>query len=201
MANIRKGMTVVDVGANLGYYTRLLSALVGSTGHVYAFEPDEENFAYLERNVRGLANVHIYKMAVSDTVGKVTFYHVRDMTGTHTTLPVSGADEYEVEATSLDQFMKSHAIHRIDALKIDVEGAEPQVFRGMKMLLSQKAPPLVVFEYTPAILEGFLQELQKEHQLWALNPRGSRIPLDQLTFKKGKTFFANVVLFDDKARA
>ncbi len=195
--HIQKGSVVIDIGANLGYYTRLFSKLVGPTGHVYSFEPDTENWKYLEHNVRGISNVHAFNMAVTDKVGMIDFYHVIGATGTHTTLQVSGSEKRTVPSVSLDDFIAKNNIDNVAAVKIDVEGAEPAVFQGMDVLLKQKPYPLIVFEYTPDVEQGFLEKLQKQHKLHAIKQDGSMMSIRGLTFRKGKRLFANVALFDD----
>ena len=69
---VRSGDTVIDIGANVGYYTLLFSELVGETGRVIAFEPDPNNFALLERNVlgNGCRNVTLVPKAVAATTGR-----------------------------------------------------------------------------------------------------------------------------------
>jgi predicted methyltransferase len=72
---IREGMTVFDLGAHVGYYTLLAAEQVGVTGHVFAFEPDPENYAVLIKNVElnGYKNVTFINMAISDMSGIETF--------------------------------------------------------------------------------------------------------------------------------
>ena len=69
--NLKEGMRVVDVGANIGYYTTLFSRLVGTTGSVIAFEPDPTNFSLLEKNCKanGCRNVRLEQLALSDKNG------------------------------------------------------------------------------------------------------------------------------------
>ncbi len=196
--HIRKGMIVIDVGANIGYYTRLFSNLVGPTGQVYAFEPDAENWKYLVHNVRNIENIKIFNMAVTDKVGTVDFYHVIGATGIHTILQVPDSEKRIVPSVSLDYFISNNEIAQVAVVKIDVEGAEPLVFQGMKNLLKgNNKSPMVVFEYTPDVTKGFLEELQKTHKLYAINLKGSLESIQKLIFKKGKRLFANVVLFDN----
>lgn len=165
--NIMTGMTVVDVGANLGYFTRLASSLVGPTGNVYAFEPDADNFLLLKKNTEHLKNVHIIQSAVSDTEGTVTLYLSNKM-GMHSLLEKNGSGRsVTVPCTTLDQLYKKTDIHFI---KIDVEGAEGAVFRGMEKLLESK--PIIVFEYNPWDSKGLVDELEKFHSIFKILPSG-----------------------------
>ena len=74
---IRKGAIVLDIGANIGFYTKILSELVGDNGKVYAFEPDKTNFGYLMKNAGHLKNVVFINKAVSDKTGKITTIQVK----------------------------------------------------------------------------------------------------------------------------
>lgn len=80
---LRPGMTVVDVGAHIGYYTRLFARLVGPHGKVYAFEPHPDNFAILQRNVRKFKNVVPVQAAVLDKEGEISLYESSIGTASH----------------------------------------------------------------------------------------------------------------------
>ncbi|PIS06083.1 MAG: hypothetical protein COT80_02605 [Candidatus Buchananbacteria bacterium CG10_big_fil_rev_8_21_14_0_10_33_19] len=189
--NIKPGMVVVDVGANIGYYTRLLSRLVGEEGTVYAFEADVENFSILQKNTRHLKNVYVYNTAVSDKVGQVSFYHIIGATGTHSLLPSENSEERKVPSISLDSFFANKE-DKPELIKVDVEGAEPSVFKGMQKVL--KSCPTVIFEYQPKENTPFLESIIKQYTVCAINSFGSLVPFSQLVFRKGKQLYANVVL-------
>ncbi|MEK7113928.1 MAG: FkbM family methyltransferase [Patescibacteria group bacterium] len=188
---ITPGMTVVDVGANLGYFTRLAASLVGPTGSVYAFEPDEENFLLLKKNTEHLTNVHTIRSAVSDTEGAVTFYLSNKM-GMHSLLEKNGSGRsVTVPSTTLDRLYEKTDIHFV---KIDVEGAEESVFHGMKKLLSRK--PIIVFEYNPWDSKALVDELEKSHAIFKILRGGmlerTMTEASRLDGKKG----TNLVLMD-----
>jgi FkbM family methyltransferase len=127
-------MTLVDVGAFCGYYTLLFSHLTGPLGRVVAFEPHPTTFGYLARTVdrNGCSNVEIANVAAAAACGPVHLVLHRwpdhhwvaasDRVG-HATIPVP--------AVSLDDFFRQGGWPRIDLVKIDVEGAEDSVLRGM----------------------------------------------------------------------
>ena len=164
---ITPGMTVVDVGANLGYFTRLTASLVGPTGAVYAFEPDADNFLLLKENTKQFQNVRLIQNAVSDKEGMVTFYLSPKM-GMHSLLKKRGSGRsVTVPSTTLDRLYGETDIHFV---KIDVEGAEKLVFLGMKKLLSRK--PIVVFEYNPLDSKALVDELEKSHPIFKILPGG-----------------------------
>jgi FkbM family methyltransferase len=191
---IKPGMTVIDVGANIGYYTRLLSGLVGPTGKVYAFEPDEENWDFLVRNTKEYPNIHILKQAVSDHSGEIHFYHVRGSTGTHSILPTDDAELRTVESVSIDDFLRQNGIERLHAIKIDVEGAEEGVFQGMAGVLNSPHAPMVVFEYTPDTSKEFVASLGRRYDVRAISHDGLLVPFSDIQYKMGKREYANVVI-------
>jgi FkbM family methyltransferase len=145
------GMTAVDVGANLGYYTLLFAEMVGPNGQVYAFEPVPYNASLLNRSVHanGYTNVIAVAKSVSNATGATTLHLNAGNFGNHTI--VSGINapsdgEVVVDTLSLDGFFD--ASQRIDFMKIDVEGAEGLVAQGAGRLLAQ-TPARIVMEFWP----------------------------------------------------
>jgi FkbM family methyltransferase len=140
--NLKKGMCFIDVGASLGYYTVIASKVVGTQGMVYAFELDEFNYSVLQKNleINKCTNVKAYHTAVSDAKGKVRYVRETDSASpwhhlTYSYVVPKGNNIVTVDCISLDEFCtKANVIPNI--VKIDVEGAELEVFNGMKRLLS-----------------------------------------------------------------
>lgn len=136
-----KDMTIVDVGANIGYYTLMAAKLVGDKGEVFAFEPEPENYALLVRNIElnNYKNVIPVKKAVSSKTGKADLFLNRE-TGAHGFLPdregVIGMTT--VETISLDEYFKGRE-SPIDIIKIDAEGAELAVLQGMQNIIRNNA--------------------------------------------------------------
>jgi FkbM family methyltransferase len=151
--NIKEGDVVFDVGANLGYYTLLFARLVGSTGVVYAFEPDPEIFEILKSNVEknGYDNVILYNVAVSDVVGETEFHIAFRHNQSSLIKSDFTIDTIRVPTITLDS-LKIYP----DFVKIDVEGAEYKVLCGMDGLLNLK-DIVVVLEYVPKV-KGFNSE-------------------------------------------
>ncbi len=174
--HIRKGMVVVDVGANVGYFTRLFSKLVGPEGKVYAFEPDAEAFEFLSFNTAHLSNVQIFPYAVSDSEGEARFYHIPRATSSHTLIPTENAEESVVKTVSLDSLIPEH----IDMIKIDIEGAEDKVFRGMKKHLEN--PLVAVFEYTVGEGETLTEELKNKGTILAISNTGDLEPFSEISY-------------------
>lgn len=153
------GGVAVDVGANIGYFTLLAAALVGPAGRVVAVEAHPALFGLLRRNVvmnghRSTATLH--NAAAWSSPGRLSF-HQRVGYASNSSLATAGPaglgelgdteETVEVEAVALDTVL-AH-LERIDVLKVDVEGAEVQAFRGMAATLSGHPGMKIVFEWSP----------------------------------------------------
>jgi FkbM family methyltransferase len=148
------GMTFVDVGANIGYFSLLAGRIVGETGAVVAIEPGERNCVLLHRSaVRNrLRNIRLHPCAISDR-RETLVYLPQGSNGTITGLPGDGevpSGGRLVPATTLDDLVAS--LDRVDVIKIDVEGAEARVLRSAAATL-ERHRPLVVSEFSPLLLE------------------------------------------------
>ncbi len=136
---VHPGDNVIDIGANIGLYTRALSELVGSKGQVYSVEPVPSTFEILQSNVTRLAlgNVRLVNIAVSSSPGTVTmeipeykeggenFYEAKVIEKAAST----AANLVEVETTTMDHLF-SDPDTRFSFVKCDVEGHEPSVLEG-----------------------------------------------------------------------
>jgi FkbM family methyltransferase len=155
---LRPGMVVFDCGAHVGEYTLMFSRLVGPDGAVYAFEPDPRVFEMLEWNVRSnaMTNVTTAQAALSSASGRAEYAVHPD--ATCSSLAEFGDARGDVEivdvpTTSLDDYAHEQGLVRVDALKIDVEGAEGAVLAGAAGLLADKRPALVFVECHSAAAE------------------------------------------------
>ena len=156
---LRPGMTVIDIGANMGYYSLVAARVVGMQGHVYAFEPDPQNFSLLARNreENKLWNIEVSPFAVSNKHEKRTFFRDRHNSGGHTfcqkNLPTFEAGSLEIEAITLDYFLRDKGNPRVDWIKMDVQGAEGLVIDGAIETLKQPGIHLLM-EFWP---EGLMR--------------------------------------------
>jgi FkbM family methyltransferase len=149
---IKPGMTVYDVGANVGYVTLMLAKLTGSQGRVYAFEALPDNVERLRRNVElnGFNDrVSIFSGAVAVGVGEVKFL-VHSSGGMGKAAGSAGRDEqYQreiiVPSTSLDEFVYTQGNPPPQAVKMDIEGGEVMALPGMRRVLAE-ARPLMLME-------------------------------------------------------
>lgn len=155
-----KGDCVLDIGANIGYYSVLAAKKVGETGRVFAFEPDKNNFISLEENLKlnGLTNVKSEAVAVGDYEGFSDLYvntkhrgrssFVKNFNETSDTL------SYKVALSTLDEYAKKNNIKNIDVLKIDVEGYEIPVLKGGINTLKASLGTKMFVECNPESLKG-----------------------------------------------
>ena len=149
---IQPGDTVLDIGANIGYYTSIASRLVGSQGKVYAFEPKRRNFEILEWNATNsdAGNIVCINQAIANYTGETTLYLSPENLGHHSFLGSINFDEtHTIAVTSADEYFLENP-DKIDFVKIDVEGAEQAVLEGMQNILRTNAERIkVVMEFWP----------------------------------------------------
>lgn len=158
-AHLRPGMTVLDIGAHVGYYTVLAGRLVGPRGLVVAFEPSPRNFELLLANVwrNGLTNVVCLPWAASDRSGFASLHLARANTGDHRIYPLDEPREtVPVRAAALDDVATLKP--PVDVVKIDVQGAEEAVVRGAERLLAASPDVLATVEFGPRELTAFGSE-------------------------------------------
>jgi FkbM family methyltransferase len=153
---VSEGDTVVDVGACLGLFTLLAARKSGPDGRVLAVEAHPETYGFLVENIaaNGFAErVEAVQRAASDRVGVVRFF-LDDTTASSSGMYASSgsAREIAVESSPIDDLVA--APNRLAAVKIDAEGAEVQVLRGMREILRRAPARLRLFaECNPELLE------------------------------------------------
>lgn len=175
---VRRGMTVVDVGAHIGYYTTQFSDLVGSSGRVIAFEPHPYNFQLLQHNVSGKNNVTLLKNAASDREETVTLFddmpdtggpslrrddnraeQVKNLSSSHElaprAAPTPSASRFEIAAVRIDDALASLGVDAVNVVKMDIEGAEMGALLGMEGVLRASAAMDIVLELYPAAMKPF----------------------------------------------
>jgi FkbM family methyltransferase len=159
---VKPGMTVVDGGAHVGYFTVALSKMVGPRGRVLAFEMNPPTLRRLRHNVRRLRNVEVISAALGASDDCGTMYQSPGLTSSASvtdTKPGLHAAQ-SVQIRSLGSVLKERGIQRVDFLKLDIEGNEPTVVRSLS------GPVATIFEVKRYILqaggetpEGLLSEL------------------------------------------
>jgi FkbM family methyltransferase len=151
---LREGMVVIDVGAHVGIYTMLSSALVGETGKVYGFEPTPSTYEVLKKNSEKLTNVHIENVAVAAEVGTTSFLDYGPGYGAYNTASTAGGQGLSKEAknitvptTTLDTYCRENGVSPT-LIKLDAEGFESAILKGSRLILQQnnRRRPLIILE-------------------------------------------------------
>jgi FkbM family methyltransferase len=136
---ISPGTCVVDGGAHIGLYTIAAAILLNGDGMVISFEPDPRNFVMLERNVvlNGFQRiVRTEQLAISGSECVANLYCSPTISTRSSLLQAESDAGISVNCTSLDQYVVSNGIRRVEVLKLDLEGAEPTCVGGMRKTLS-----------------------------------------------------------------
>ena len=141
---LEAGDVCLDVGANLGYLTRLMAKMAGRHGAVHAYEPNPAAFRLLQANTHDLPQTTLHPLAVGDREGRATFSITTNGTTSSIGTQVAAKQTIEVQLNTLDN-LAGH-LQRIDFVKIDVEGFEFNVMRG-GMSLIKNHMPLIYFEF------------------------------------------------------
>jgi FkbM family methyltransferase len=144
--NVKQGMVVIDVGANVGSYALFLARLVGPTGRVVAIEADPDIATLLVANMRenNLAQASVLQGAAYRQAGTIRLGRAAASTS-YSGLYYEGAAEWvDVPAFTLDSVARSEGLTRLDLVKIDAEGAEDDVIDGMSDLLGTLRPDILV---------------------------------------------------------
>jgi FkbM family methyltransferase len=154
---VTPGMVIFDVGANIGFYTRLFADLVGPTGRVHSFEPDPLSFGILKHRTARRLNVTAIQAAVDDHTGNITLFCNRSNRAdnrVHASLGEETAEAVEVPLTTLDAYCEAHCIDHIDAVKMDIQGAEVAALHGFRRTLERTKPRWLMIEFSPEHLRA-----------------------------------------------
>lgn len=154
---LREGDVVCDIGANVGLYSLMAAARVGASGHVYAFEPLAANFASLVENIRRndfCGRITPLSLALTDEPGVFPFHYMSLDAGSSGSQLHEAVDDDEEAyvplvtemkyGASLDALLDAGAIRTPDFVKIDVDGNEARILRGMRGLLNGPRRPRLI---------------------------------------------------------
>jgi FkbM family methyltransferase len=151
---IRPGMTVIDAGAHVGYFTRLFAELVGPHGKVYAFEPNPHTFALLKKNTERLSNAVLINKGLSRESGQSRLFLNEHEFADSLFQQNDALSSIHIEVISMDEFWQQLGRPYVDFIKMDVEGAEPDILKGATQLLSCQKGLGLVTEFRPVSLEA-----------------------------------------------
>jgi FkbM family methyltransferase len=165
---LQPGWHCIDVGANHGYYTVLMGGIVGKTGRVVALEPNPRLAELVKRTIAAndfQNQITVLTEAVSETAGETLKLVIPQGFGMNASLvrnAIASDEIIEVQTTTLDQLTASW--EKVDFLKIDAEGAEEMIWRGMQSTLRQHPHLTIVLEFNDqrsADPKGFLSLIQQ----------------------------------------
>jgi FkbM family methyltransferase len=153
---IKNGNVVVDIGANIGYYTLIFANLVGKEGKVFAFEPSPDNFALLQKNIEinNYQNVKLEQIAVSNKSGKTKLYLTVNPGDNRIYDLHDNSNSLEVVTIRMDDYFSSYD-GKIDFIKMDIQGAEWAAIQGMPLLLKKNKNIKILTEFCPPLIKGF----------------------------------------------
>jgi len=144
---LKSGMTVLDLGANIGYFSVIAAGLVSDDGHVHAFEPMPQSFVRLRKNLEPFHWAIAYPYAVSDVTGEVPIHYSDKEAGWASIHPVHSREglpcNSAVSAIRLDDWLLDNSVNRIDFIKLDIEGSELDALLGAKQMLCHFHPTIV----------------------------------------------------------
>lgn len=155
---LKKGMTAINIGANIGYFTLLMAKYVGPKGRVFAFEPSLRTSKILEKNmeINGCSNVTVIPKGVSNKVGKFDLWAGSGSVFNFVSKKAPKHDprlyKTSIDITTIDEFLKEKNL-KVDFIQIDAEGSEKYIFEGMKKTLEKNPDLELIIEYNPFTLE------------------------------------------------
>lgn len=131
---IHPGDTVLDIGANIGFYTEAISGMVGPNGLVHAFEPDQVNFKHLQSRTAGMKGVKINNKAVADRTQVIKIYTSKQLNVDHRTYKPDDYDsEIDIDAVAIDDYLDGG---KVNFIKMDIQGFEYSAVHGMQKTLA-----------------------------------------------------------------
>jgi FkbM family methyltransferase len=179
---LKPGMVFYDIGANVGFFSLISARLVGPTGHVYAFEPVTENAMSLRLNARlnDLQNITVYEKGVSVSSGKGNLFLTKHPGGatlaSRETLNSTVKGTVLIDLVCIDDLIAQKLISPPSLIKIDVEGAELDVLRGMDQTINEHSP-VIIYE-TDDRCEETLRRKNKEIDDFLIAHRYKIAPLE-----------------------
>lgn len=135
------GETFLDIGANIGRYTLMLH---DRFKQIHSFEPTQETYDILNYNItmNHIQNVYLHKLAAWSREEQLTFYIKNNPGGNSASMPENSISKQTVNAVRLDTMINQFG--KVDLIKIDIEGAEPEALKGLQSILKSSKPVVIV---------------------------------------------------------
>ena len=183
-SRIKKNDTIIDLGANIGYWTLFFAQNVGDNGKIFAFEPEPSLFELLKKNVNvnNFLNVITIQKAVSNKTQKTKLFLSHNPNDHRIYDPSDERKSIEIECIRLDDYFKNFN-GEINFIKSNIQGADFAAILGMPEIIKKSKNLEIIAEYSSALLEGFgfsprdfLMTLQKTgFKLFDLNSQEKKI--------------------------
>ena len=175
---LKPGMTVLDIGAHVGYYSRIFGELVGRSGCVIAFEPHPRTYQTLRVNTKRQHHIQLHQVAASDKAGEAKLFDYLLMSASgslhydesladlqraqateYAVAPRNSerfeAQQYHVETVVLDDHLVGLGVRQVDFIKMDIEGAEVMALRGLSKTIKRSDNLRLIMEFNPQALYAF----------------------------------------------
>ncbi len=165
LKSLRPGDCVLDVGANIGIFTLLAAKRVGSKGRIYAFEPIARNVQSICAGIlgNGLTNISLIPVAASDKAGAVSMHPTDNSSNGIVDVRVSTPGDADMAPMNrIDSLLGG--IERLDVIKIDIEGFEPNAWKGIRSLV-ERLRPLIFSEFSPIAIRNTLAVSAEDYLL------------------------------------
>jgi FkbM family methyltransferase len=193
-----KGAVVVDVGANIGIYSRFLSRYVGPKGVVHSFEPSPDNFRRLSAATRNLSNVRLTQAVIGERSGECKLYVSDKLNVDHRAYETDDSRRViPIEMIALDDYFKTG--QRVDLIKMDIQGYELHALRGAQRVLQENSDINLLLEFWPAGLEQagvswetLVEMLQRSDMTLTLVRTGGLTPLDVRDIRNDTSWYVNL---------
>ncbi|GAB3961646.1 FkbM family methyltransferase [Spirosoma harenae] len=188
---LNKELVIFDVGANVGHYSKILNSVFGPRANIYAFEPSKKTFQTFLNNIENSTNVHPYNIGFSAKPQEMCLYSDKDSSALSSVYK-RRLDHFDIDLTysekialdTIDDFCKENHIHKVDFLKIDVEGHEIDVLQGASNMLTNKKITYIQFEFggcnidSKTYFQDFYYLLNKNYHIYRILTDGL-YPIDR----------------------
>jgi len=141
---VKEGMIALDIGASIGYFTLQFCRQVGKTGKVISFEPTEMNFNYLCENIR------INEYSDRSTPYKMAGWDKKEIVK----MPLCSPKPIWANGVAIGEFLEQQGIDKVDFIKLDVDGPEPKVLKGLIKIFEKNTQLKMVVEYYPKYIKN-----------------------------------------------
>jgi FkbM family methyltransferase len=167
---LKRNDYVIDAGANVGVFSIEASRKIGERGRLYAFEPNQEAFNLLAKNIENnsIRNVYKYKIALGDSNDDLDFYIFNENGGANSGFFKSSLLA-SVPQTTLDRFMQENKIPRVDFIKADIEGMERNLLLGAEATIKKFHPRISICLYhrpdDAEVLEKLIKQFSTDYKI------------------------------------